>query len=207
MDFATLKTILASYLHRDDLTDTIPTFIMLGQNRMSHDLKTMSMQTTATLSATAGTAEVALPTGTLRLHRVQIPHSGGTKALTQKSLTQNDQVYESAGGGSDTPIWYARYGTTLELSPIPAEDIDIEIIYSAKFTEFVNDTDTDDLLTDYPNIYIYAAMVEAMPFLKDQTKKWDEMYMGEVSRLNDLAYDDEWSGAPLQITNLGVDTP
>ena len=206
MDYGTLKTTLASYLHRDDLTATIPTFITLAQARMSHDLDLTSMHAVDTLTVTAATNEVTLPVDFLEMLSLRIPDEGGYRLLQQRSLAGNSQVLDN-GGATGEPVFYARYGNVIELTPVPSASTTLNIIYKKRFTAFSLDADTDDVLTYTPNIYIYGAMLEAMPFLKDANAPWQEMYMGEVSRLNDLAYNSQWSGGPMQITNLGTDTP
>jgi hypothetical protein len=206
MNYAALKTTLASYLHRDDLTAMIPTFILLAQSRMSHDLEDPSMQTTATLDVMAAMKEVVLPSDFLELMSIRIPNSGGYKTLLQRTLVGNTAVLDN-GGATGSPSSYARYGNILELTPIPDSDTTLEIVYRQRIAEFTEDTDTDTLLTVSPNIYIYGAMLEAMPFLSDPSQVWQSMYIGEVSRLNEIAYTSEWSGSPLEILNLGMETP
>jgi hypothetical protein len=207
MDYGTLKTLLASYLHRDDLTATIPTFITLAQARLNHDIDLMSMHTTASLAVVASVKEIALPTDFLEMLSVRVPYEGGFRVVEQRSLAQNGQVFESQLGATGAPRYFARYGTTLEVSPLPEEATTLEIIYKQRLTPFVSDTDTDDMLTYNPNIYVYGAMLEAMPFLKDPNTKWQELYLGEVERLNEQNDDQQWSGGPIQIFNLGTDTP
>lgn len=210
MDYGTLKTTIASYLHRDDLTATIPTFIQLGQARMSHDLDLMAMQTTDSLTVTASVKEVTLPTDLISLKSVRIPYDSGFRTLQQTSLVGNTQVLEQYDGATAAPRYYARYGSIIELTPTPETATTLEIVYKKRFTEFSADVDTDEVLTSYPNIYIYASMLEASPFIMDDKRAvmWKAYYDDEVMKLNALNDDSEWSGAPLQINpSLGVDTP
>lgn len=205
MNYGELKTTVEDYLHRDDMTEKIPNFIKLGQARMSHDLNLMMMQDTDLLNYSAGCKDVEME-GCGEILKLLSVRLGGTTLLPQNSLHQNTHKYEQ--GGSGQPRYYARYGNVMELAPTPDSSGEIEIIFKKRLTAFEDDTDYDEILANYPNIYIYAAMVEATPFIRDESMRvWKRMYDEEVVRLNDLNYDTEWSGAPLQITNIGMDTP
>jgi len=209
MNYGELKTLIANYLHRDDLTSTIPTFVTLAQARLNHDIDLTSMQTTDTLTVTAGTTTVALPSDFLELLSIRIPYSGGKRTLQQRSLVQNSQIYESAGGSTAAPTYYARYGSTLELSPTPEADTTLEIVYKQKLAAFSADGDTDTLLTDNPNAYLYASLLEAALYIVDSdlSNAAKGYYDIEIARLIDLNDKAEWSGAPIEQFNLGMDTP
>jgi hypothetical protein len=210
MNYGTLKTNVANYLHRDDQAANIPGFILLGQARMSHDLEIPMMDGTESLAVTASVKEVALPETVLRIKSIRIPFSGGFRTLQLNSLVQNSQIYEGAGGATADPLYYARYGFTLELAPPPSADNTLSLIVKKRLVEFVEDTDTDDILTNYPNIYLYAAMLEASVFVEDSERitTWKAYYDDEVFKLNEDAEDQLWSGAPMQIKpSMGVDTP
>ena len=54
MDYATLKSNIAAFLARDDLTAQIPTFIDLAEARMSRELETRSQERRARATVPAG---------------------------------------------------------------------------------------------------------------------------------------------------------
>lgn len=213
MDYQTLQATIQNYLHRNDLntgggqTVNVDTFIELGQQRMNHDLDLLMMQTTATLTVTDGKAP--LPSDFLRMKSVRVADAGSILILQQRTLQQNGRVIQNAGGSTGTPGGYAIYGGVMEITPSPADTTEVDIIYTQRLAKFTNPTDTDAILTTYPNIYIYAAMVEAGPFIVDDkmAARWRSYYQEEVARLNDLNEDAEWDGPLKQIINLGTDTP
>lgn len=211
MDYGTLKTVLQSYLHRDDDTtvNMIATFVKMAQARMSRDLEIPELQATDSLTVTASDTVVSLPSDCLELCSVRIPYKSGYRLVQQNSLFQNSQMLEAYNGSTSTPYYYARYGKKLELTPTPESDTTLEVVYRKLIANFTSDTDTDDILTNYPNIYIYASMIEASPFIMDDTRTdtWGSLYKEEVIKINEIGYRSEWSGAPMQIKSLGVDTP
>lgn len=207
MNYGELKTLLTSYLHRTDLADQVPTFIAMAQARINRDVMIQDFTSLATVSITSGDRFVALPDDCKSLINVQITTSSGRKALLPLSSVQMDTLYKDVYSGQ--PCNYAVYGKQIELQPTPETDYTLEVLYNYRPTLFSADADTNDLLDRCPNIYVYAAMVEAEPFRhgEERSQMWESYYQAEVDKLNEEAEDLRFSGGPLQIYNLGVDTP
>ena len=210
MNYAELKVTTASYLHRDDLTDSIPHLITLAQSRINHDLDITALHKSTYGMAVAGYGEVDLPDDCLSLMSVRIEHSGGYVGLEQRTLAQNVGVLEQRGGANGTPAYYSRYGNKLEVTPTPDADTTMIIFYKKRLTAFSEDSDTNDILTDHPNIYVYAVMLEADPFIMNDERVvvWKDLYMEEVTKINAAEFEYQWSGAPLKIASPnGGNTP
>ena len=60
--YSDLKTTVANYLARSDLTSVIPDFIQLAEYRLQRDLRIRQMLVVATASTTAGDSTLGLPT-------------------------------------------------------------------------------------------------------------------------------------------------
>ena len=60
--YSELKTAIANFLARDDLTSVIPDFIQLAEATMSRELETRSQEKRATATLTADDEYIALPT-------------------------------------------------------------------------------------------------------------------------------------------------
>lgn len=214
MDYGTLKTTLTSYLHRSDLESLIPTFVILAQARMSHDLRDtlfLSVATT-TLSVTANDKDVTLPPDFMGIKSLRVPYAGGVRELQQQSLAQNGQVFGQKAGSPDTPYYYALASlSSIELAPIPVADETLTMVYRqqiANFSELVP-TATDTILTRFPNLYIYAALLEAMPYTVNDKRigTWGSMYESQLDRAKAASQDAEWGESPKQIKSLGMETP
>jgi hypothetical protein len=59
--YTTLKSTIADYLARSDLTTQIPDFIRLAEERLRRDLRIRQMLKVATATTTADDATVSLP--------------------------------------------------------------------------------------------------------------------------------------------------
>ena len=210
MDYSTLKTTIASYLHRDDLTSTIPSFITLAQSRVNHDLDITALHESKYLFTATGYGEVSLPSDCLSIMALRLEHSGGYVGLEQYTLAQSAGVLEQRGGAKGTPKYFSRYGDKIELMPTPDDNATLILFYKKRLEAFVDNTDTNDILTNHPNLYIYATMLEAEPFIMsdDRLTVWKDLYMEEINKINESEHDLQWSGAPLKIISPnGGNTP
>jgi len=205
MNYGELKTLIAGYLHRADQTDNIITFITLAQARVNRDLDVPEMVSRTTQSVR--TRYVTLPADLRRLMDVQIAVRGGRKSLMPMSASQMDTEHGQVVSGE--PNNYCIRGKEIELQPTPDSAHTLELLYLHRLAALSADSATNDILTDNPNIYVYASMIEASPFIHadERMPVWKDLYKEEVSRLNEEAEDRALSGGPLQIMQLGTSTP
>jgi hypothetical protein len=70
--YSELKTTIASYLARSDLTAMIPTFIQLAELRLRRELRTRQMLVVATANTTGGDSTVGLPTDFLEMRDITL---------------------------------------------------------------------------------------------------------------------------------------
>lgn len=206
-DYGTLKTKVEDYTHRSDLTDEIPSFIQLAESRINSDLEDFAMESRASYTILSGSRFVTLPSDMRKLMNVQVAVSGGIRPLLPLSLIQMDALHPNLISG--TPDHYNIIGDQMEIRDIVGEDTDMEIYYQYRLAGFSDDTDTNDILDKYPNIYLYAALMEWLLFVQgdERMKIFTDAYTAEVIRINDEAEDRKLSGGPIQIINLGTSTP
>lgn len=207
MNYGDLKTLIRNYLHRTDLDTFLPTFVEMAQARINRDVDVPEFETLATVEMVSGDRFISLPSDCKRLINVQISVASGRKILTPLSSAQMDAMYADIPQGE--PSNYAIYGNQIEVQPTPGDAYTMEIIYQYRPALFSNDSDTNALMDRCPNIYVYAAMLEAEPFRhgEERSEMWKQYYDAEVATLNEEAEDLKFSGGPIQILNLGVSTP
>ena len=70
--YSELKTTVANYLARSDLTSVIPDFIRLAEERLRRDIRTRMMLTVATASTIAADSTVGLPTDFLEMRDIHL---------------------------------------------------------------------------------------------------------------------------------------
>lgn len=211
MNYGELKTMLEGYLHRSDLADMIPSFVLLAQARLNKDIKHLVMEEAADLTTTAGSALVALPEGVLHLSLVRVPDevAGGT-TLDQMTLDQWAGVKERVRGAEGVPTHYAILSpSAILVAPVPEEAITISIIYRKGATAFTADEGTDTLLTTFPGAYLYACMIEAAMYTNSDKRVaiWKGLYDTAIADIADADFEARWSDSAKSISSPTADTP
>ena len=192
-NYTDLKASVASWLNRTDLTATIPDFITIGEARINTDARLREQITAVTLSTVAATQSVALPADWLEF-----------KALTIAGLPLEympaDRLRERSTTGAQSPTHYALEGASLLLSPTPNTVYSISVQYYAKVPALATAT-TNWLLTKYPNIYLYASLVSACHYTKnnDGANYWGGLYTQAMAVATAADMRALSSGSPLTV--------
>lgn len=192
-NYSTLKSTIADYLNRADLTSQIETFIQFAEADMNTRLRCREQIVRA--EATSSAEYVQLPSDWLEAINLHIV--GGQQPLRYITLDEADivnkeQIYVG-------PHYYSLMNGAIEIVPAPAEDIDIEMIYYAKIPALSDQNTTNWLLTKAPDVYLYGALTHAAPFLMDDQRIpiFSQIYMTRTQALMDESQKSLHSGSPL----------
>ena len=199
MSFATnygeLKTAVANWLERDDLTTRIPEFIALGEYRIAKTVRVRELETSASQAMTIGQRNYNLPTNYVQFRRVY----AGTapNRLEYRSPLHYWEMYGNTTNGA--PQVFTIEGDEILLGPPPNTSQGFQMLYYAKPTAFSSDSDTNDLLTTAGGLYLYAALIESAPFLGDDPRVliWTQMYEDMLARTQEADSADRYSGDAL----------
>ena len=198
--YANLKTSIANWLNRSDLTTEIANdFIVLTEADLNSKLRVRKMITQSTITIDSETE--ALPTGFLQVRDFYIL-SGSTKyPLRYMTPSQMDQVKGTSVTG--IPQAYTILGDTFRFMPKPDASYTGYINYYKKFDTLSDTNTTNFILTDHPAIYLYGSLFHAANFLggvnPQQVQSWTQMYGTALERLELNDREDQFSGSPLQI--------
>jgi hypothetical protein len=177
--YSGLKTGIADYLNRDDLTSIIPSFITLAEAKFNRKLRVRQMIKRAT--ATLDTQYFAFPSDFLQAKEFQL----NTNPITYlQYVTQNQGDYGSANQfiSAGKPQFYTIIGTQLEVIPTPDASYTGELTYYGKITALSDSNTSNWLLAYAPDLYLYGALVEATPYLKDDERlgTWSTLYTNSL---------------------------
>jgi len=202
--YAELKTAIAGWLDREDLTDIIPDFIALTESRHRRDFKIRRMETRVTASTVADTEYYTLPDNYVAMRNIQLNTDPKTSL---EYLTP--EIMDRVKGGSSTgkPKAYSIIGNNFQLRPIPDSVYEIEMLYYKYFTPLSDSNTTNDMLTYHPDIYLYGALVEAEPYLQNDKRlqTWASLYDRAKKDLIDTNERDRHSGtAPTTRIDYGA---
>ena len=200
--YSELKDAVANWLDRDDLTDRIPEFIALAEARMNRVLRLRMMESKYTASTVASQRNYALPTGYIQMRNFQLD----TDPVTALQYV-SPEIYDRLWGGSNpgTPQFYTIITNELQLGPIPASVMTMQMLFYKKITALSVSNPTEQMLTDNPDMYLYGALLEAEPFIMNDERValWAQGFNQGVADLQEQDNKDRHSGSALRVMNTG----
>ena len=174
-NYSELKSAIADWLDRTDLTDSIPDFITLAETRHRRDFKLRRMETRVTANTVADTEYYNLPDNFVAMRNIQLNTDPKT-ALEYLTPEQMDRVY--AGSIKGKPKAFSIIGNDLQLRPTPDGVYQIELLYH-KYAQPLSDSNqSNEILANHPDVYLYGALVEAEPYLQNDKRiqTWASFY-------------------------------
>ena len=173
--YAELKTSIANWLDRSDLTDVIPDFIALAETRHKRDFKIRRMETRVTTNTIADTEYYTLPDDYIAMRNIKLNTDPKTPL---EFLTPEIMDRLQAGSSVGCPKSYSIKGNDIQIRPIPDGVYEIEISYYKTFAPLSDSNITNDMLTHHPDVYLYGALVEAEPYLQNDKRLqvWAGLY-------------------------------
>ncbi len=201
-NYSELKTAVANWLDRDDLTDRIPEFIALAEARFNRVLRLRAMETKQTASTTIGQQSLALPTGYIQMRNLQI----NTSPVTPMQYV-TPEIFDRLYGGSSsgTPKMYTILANELQLGPKPDSVQTIEMLFYKRFDALSDAEPTNWVITNAPDIYLYGSLLEAEPFIMNDARIgiWAGGFQNSVNDLQTQDNKDRHSGSALRVMNTG----
>lgn len=172
--YAELKTAIGEWLNRDDLDSVIPNFISLAEAQFNRTIRHRKMVVRS--DATLDTPYFAVPGDWLQTIRFQLNTNPVTPLLfvTPEQALEESQVYSAA----QQPLFYTMIGEQFQVVPAPDGSYDAELLYYGKIPALSDSVATNWLLTESPDLYLYAALVQTAPYLKEDERLsiWAGLY-------------------------------
>jgi len=162
--YSDLKTSVADFLNRSDLTSVIPDFVTMAEADFNRSLRVreMSVRTQAPIDA----QYVKLPDDFLGMRNIDLMTDPVTP-MTYKNL-QNLDIHRS-NDMTGKPIYYSIVQNNIEFAPAPDGDYTIEIVYYQKVPALA-DNSTSWLLSAHPDAYLYGTLMHSAPYLQSDER-------------------------------------
>lgn len=199
MTYTSLKTDIRNYLERGSITDPIvfeqiPRLITLAERRIARELKIQGFQTVVVTNMQTNLAVYAKPDRWRETISINIGTGVGNNTRTPVFSRSYEYVRNYWPNESEigTPEFYADYNySNWVFAPTPDAAYPMEILYY-ELPPLLDDTNETNWLTEFaPNVLLYASLVEATPFVKDdqRVQLWQTYYDRAIAALNgeDLA--------------------
>ena len=198
--YSELQTAVANWLDRDDLSARIPEFISLAEARFNRLLRLRSMESKQTASTVSGQRNYNLPASYIQMRNFQL----NTSPITTLSYV-TPEIYDRLWGGSSggVPKFYTIVADEISLGPIPGSVMTMEMLFYRRFDNLSASTTTNWLLTYAPDIYLYASMLEAEPFIMNDERVplWATALDRAISDMQEQDNKDRHSGSALRVMN------
>jgi len=194
--FTTLKEDIRRYLERgftlasDQLVyEQIPRLINLAERRIARELKVEGLINVLTGAMQPGLAVYPKPDR----WRSTVSFNFGTGDQNSEYNQLFPRSYEYIRSywpnrtETDVPLFYAEYDyNNWIVAPTPDQAYPFEVLVY-QLLPLLDDTNQTNWLTDYaPQVLLYASLLEATPFLKNDERipVWQQMYDRSAQALN-----------------------
>jgi len=154
-----LSELVVLFSHRPDLSDDIlATFIPLAEVRIGRELKSSENEVSLLMQPTDNDFDVPADFSTIR--GIQFHGNEGPHTLTSLDLHTINQWRQTGG----TPQRYLITARKIQVRPFVAGDFDL--FYYQK-PALPLDTSENAVLDAWPNLYLYASLIELNVFAQD----------------------------------------
>lgn len=160
--YLTLKQAVGNWLGRDDLTNRIPEFISMAEDRIARNLRIQAMETSADLTISSQTVDQ--PAGYLETIRLYLDDSDRKKL---DYMSPGVFWTRQAALESGKPKIYTIEDQDFVFAPSPTSTYTGKLLYYKKFDALSSNSDTNWLLTNARGLLLYGTLLEAYEFLED----------------------------------------
>jgi len=178
-----LKTSIADFLNRDDLTSVIPDFITMAESDLNMNLRHWRQEERA--NAPIDSQFSALPADFLEIISFHIS-SGDFRALELLSKAEMLDRRFKSGDAAGKPAFYAVTAGEIEVYPTPDGTYTTELYYFSRIDALSATNTTNWALEYFPNAYLYGALMHSAPYLKDDPRLqvWGTLYQAAINAIN-----------------------
>lgn len=175
--YAELVTACGNWLKRGGLDDRIPEFITLGEARIAREVRASQMDARTELTVTDETVD--LPSDYLAMRGVRVKGSSIGWCIY---LPPDKFMFEFESSSQSSVKAYTIIGSEMVFPKTPAGNLDLW--YFRKLAALSSAVNT--LFTANPDLYLYAAMSVAQPFMKNipQMPVWESLYTNVRDSVN-----------------------
>lgn len=191
--FAELKLAVAGWINRTDLTATIPDFVTLAESEMRGDLRIRDMEALASGTLTGET--LAHPDYFIDARRLTVEGKNYDYRTAQE--------YQLADDNGSVQRIFTSIGRSFYILNGAQGDA-YTLVYRAGLTPLVSSSDSNWVLLNAPDVYLWGACKQAAIYLKDAAAlaQFGGLYQSAVLRTNDREKRASVSGSPLQMSSV-----
>ena len=203
-NYTGLKTSIADFLNRDDLTSVIPDFVALAEAQINRDVRHWRMEARSSGQQDPADEYMQIPADWVETIRLHLTGTGTSvvNLVSRDAMADKRAAQENAAG---TPRMYTHADGQFQLYPTPDATTNFELLYYQKIPSLITNTD-NWLLLEAPDVYLYGALLHSAPYLAEDARLavWAQLYSAAVQRLNQTSEDAMFSGSGLTLKVRGL---
>ena len=180
--YAGLQASVADWLNRADLTAAVPDFIAMAEAQISRRLlmdgpvRMMMGRSDATIAAEF----TDVPDDFMGARTITVNGADTASGLLQLQIATPDEINDLKAFHANqdgSPRRFAVVGTSLQFWPWNGTGVAAELTYWQRIPALAVNS-SNWLLTLHPDAYLYGALLQAAPYLKDDARvtMWGEMF-------------------------------
>lgn len=181
--YSDLITAIQTWLLNTTISGNADDFLKFGQLRIFRELRIASMESTLNVAIVSTgvdptPANIApLPSDYLELKMAYVDSSPTVK-LQRRTADWIYEHYPVAASQSGKPKFIARLGSNFIFGPYPDSNYTIGGIYYAQPVLLSSNNPTNWFTTNAADLLLFAALIEATPFLKNDERipMWEAKY-------------------------------
>jgi len=169
--YSDLKTSVADWLRRSDLTSAVPDFITLAEAQMNRQLRVRPMM--ARVTATISDEYSATPSDLIEVRSITL----AGEPLQYRTPMAMD-LLASQDTAATQPTDYSVVGSELRYYPAPDTSYSAALLYWQRIPALSASNTTNWVLTNHPDAYLYGALVQSAPYLRadDRLAVWGGLF-------------------------------
>jgi len=183
--YAELQTAIAAWAHRS--TSNVTDFIDLAESRINAALKSRLAEVEVTLTATVSSRYITLPSRYISNIGLWLTTYGNRIEIFYVSPESLPVISTSNG----QPYYYTIDGENVAFDYPNSSAFTYTFRYKKGYD--IASTSTNDILTRYPNVYLYGSLREAALFGHDDNDamKWEAAYQAALEECSNSEFENK----------------
>ena len=172
MNYTQLVAAIAGFIHRTDLTASIPTFILLAEAQLNKELRLKQMEI-ALAPTTIVDNTIAIPPGIVDVKDLWIP------GYERDPLIRASLSAVLASGMNGLPSLYAKQSASLVFNGTS----EVQGVVYQGIPALTELAPTNWLATEAPGVYLYGALIQADVYTGSDQTTHQAQYLAALNSL------------------------
>ena len=191
--YSELKSAIADFLNRDDLTSVIPTFISLAEAQIARDVRSWRQE--KRVETTLDERYEALPSDFLEGRRFILGTGEQLRPISSEDMAKYRAQNDTAG----KPRFFYLSADQVEFYPSPTGTETLNMIYYARVPALSDSAVSNWILSEFPDVYLYGSLVHSAGYLQEDARasQWAQLYGAAMAGVNQESSRGQFSGGSL----------